>query len=75
MQVCTLLQTGNHAGTPTLSFITGRMPFLPPNRQRQSTEGKKIWKKTLQIMGNASGCFCATVAQMIKEISLNSLRM
>ena len=28
MQVCTLLQTDNHA-----------TPFLPPNQQRQSTEG------------------------------------
>jgi len=40
MQVCTLLQTDNHASTPT-QFFTGRMPFLPPNQQRQSTEGKK----------------------------------
>ena len=38
MQVCTLLQTDNHASTPRLSFFTGRMPFLPPNQQRQSTE-------------------------------------
>ena len=29
MQVC----------TPPLSFFTGRMPFLLPNQQRQSTEG------------------------------------
>jgi len=39
MQVCTSLQTDNHASTPLLSFFTGRMPFLPPNQQRQSTEG------------------------------------
>jgi len=39
MQVCTSLQTNNHASTPPLSFFTGRMPFLPPNQQRQSTEG------------------------------------
>jgi len=39
MQICTLLQTYNHASTPPLSFFTGRMPFLPPNQQRQSTEG------------------------------------
>jgi len=39
MQVCTSLQTDNHASTRTLSFFTGRMPFLPPNQQRQSTEG------------------------------------
>jgi len=38
MQVCTSLQTDNHTSTPTQSF-TGRMPFLPPNQQRQSTEG------------------------------------
>ena len=24
---------------PTTLFFTGRMPFLPPNQQRQSTEG------------------------------------
>jgi len=24
------------------SFFTGRMPFLPPNQQRQSTEGNPI---------------------------------
>jgi len=40
MQVCTLLQTDNHASTPLLSFFTGRMPFLPPNQRCQSTEGK-----------------------------------
>jgi len=31
MQVCTSLQTDNHASTPPLSFFTGRMPFLSPN--------------------------------------------
>jgi len=36
------LQTDNHASTPPLSFFTGRMPFLPPNQQSQSTEGKKL---------------------------------
>jgi len=36
--ICTLLQTGNHASTSPLSF-TDRTPFLPPNQQRQSTEG------------------------------------
>ena len=27
---------------PTTQFFTGRMPFLPPNQQRQSTEGKNL---------------------------------
>jgi len=39
MQVCILLQTDNHASTSPLRFFTGRMPFLSPNQQRQSTEG------------------------------------
>ena len=39
MQVCTSLQTDNHASIPPLSFFTGRMPFLPPNQQCQSTDG------------------------------------
>jgi len=37
MQVCTSLQTTTP--TPITQFFTGRMPFLPPNQQRQSTEG------------------------------------
>jgi len=33
----------NDAPTPTTpKFFTGRMPFLPPNQQRQSTEGSYI---------------------------------
>ena len=40
MQVCTLLQTDNHASTSPLSFFTGWMLFLPPNQQHQSTEGQ-----------------------------------
>ena len=39
MHVYTSLQTDNHSSTPPLSFFTGRMPFLPLNQQRQSTEG------------------------------------
>jgi len=42
VQVCTSLQTDNHASTTPLGFFTGRMPFLPPNQQRQSTEGTII---------------------------------
>jgi len=54
MQVCISLQTDNHASTtPLQSFFTGRMPFLPPNQQHQSTEGKphgtKKWKKRKKV--------------------------
>jgi len=31
--------------SPPLSFFTGRMPFLPPNQQRQSTEGTSVDRK------------------------------
>jgi len=32
--------TSAHLHHPTI-FFTGRMPFLPPNQQRQSTEGNE----------------------------------
>ena len=38
MQVCISLQTDTPAPHCSVVF-TGRMPFLPPNQQRQSTEG------------------------------------
>jgi len=48
MHVCTSLQTDNHASTPPLTqFFTGWMPFLPPNQQRQSTEGKLLTEKSI----------------------------
>ena len=34
-------QTDNHTSIPPLSFFTGRLPFLPPNEQHQSTERQK----------------------------------
>jgi len=40
--ICTSLQTGNHISTSSL-ISTGRMLFLIPNKQCQSTEGKKTW--------------------------------
>jgi len=51
MQVCTSLQTDNHARQhPTTQFFTGRMPFLPPNQQCQSsTEGKDCLPMLLSI--------------------------
>ena len=52
MQVCTTLQTNNHTSTPPFSFFTGRMPFLPPNQQCQSTEGKQITSNRTQTIGS-----------------------
>ena len=36
--------TDNHVSTPPHNFFSGRMPFLPPNQQRQSTEGIVHWQ-------------------------------
>jgi len=41
LQVCTSLQTDNQASTPSLSCFTGRIPFLSPNQQHQSTDGNQ----------------------------------
>jgi len=40
IQVCTSLQTDNHASTPPL-FFTVRLPFLLPKQHRESTEGAR----------------------------------
>jgi len=40
MQVCTSLQTDNHASTPPLSFLQAACPSCRTNQQRQSTEGR-----------------------------------
>jgi len=37
--ICTSLQTDNHTSRHH-SVFAGWIPFLPPNQQRQSTEGK-----------------------------------
>ena len=50
MHVCTSIQTDNRASTPPLSFFTGRMPFLPPNQQRQSTEGIHVQLNVLNLL-------------------------
>ena len=43
---------------PTAQFFTGRMPFLPPNQQRQSTEGtsfRQCLAKKLQSVARVGG--------------------
>jgi len=49
MQVCTSLQTDNHASTRPLSFFTGRMPFLPPNQQHQALKTNCVRLESLKI--------------------------
>ena len=40
----------------TTQFFTGWMPFLPPNQQRQSTEGLRAHHSALQKWLNQSRC-------------------
>ena len=56
VQVCTSLQTDNHASTSpvTTQFFTGRMPFLSPNQQRQSTEGTNMSHDDDDFIGMAA---------------------
>ena len=61
MQVCTSLQTDNHANTPPLKFFTGRMPFLPANQQRQSTEGKPAKHSTDDYTDSEQSAFLPSV--------------
>ena len=42
MQVCTPRFRQTTMPAPTTQFFTGRMPFLPPNQQRQRTEGTAL---------------------------------
>jgi len=60
MQVFISLQTDNHVSTPPLSFFTGRMPFLPPNQQRQSTV---VEKRPL------NGCSCNSSSRLLSTFS------
>jgi len=45
--ICTLLQTDNHASV--FQFFTGRMLFLMPNQQYQSTEYSKGKKERKSV--------------------------
>jgi len=39
-----LTPDGQPCQHPATQFFTGQMPFLPPNQQRQSTEGRVRFK-------------------------------
>ena len=48
--IWTSLQTNNHSSTSSLNFFTGRMLFLAPNQQCQSTEIKVFRKITRAVL-------------------------
>jgi len=45
----TKLQSNHHHRQINTERFTGRMPFLSPNQQRQSTEGKHLWRLLKQF--------------------------
>jgi len=40
---CAKLQSNHHRQQTNTQFFTGRLPFLPPNQQRQCTEVIRCW--------------------------------
>jgi len=50
-------------------FFTGRMPFLPPNQQRQSTEGKG---RHLQCMADTTERSVRGADAALRNITLNN---
>ena len=44
--ICTKLQSNRHLQQTNIQLFTGRMLFLSPNQQRQSTEGNIKWSIT-----------------------------
>jgi len=52
MQVCTSLQTDNHASTPPLSFLQARCPFCRP-----TNSVKALKAQDLESFGNLSARF------------------
>ena len=54
--------------TPHHSFFTGRMPFLPPNQQRQSTEALKHWH-SLSLAGRAANDSVINYWWLVKQHS------
>jgi len=44
MQICTSLQTDNHASTPPFSFFTGRMPSCHPTNSVKALKASKHGK-------------------------------
>ena len=53
MQVCTSLQTDNHASTPTLSFLQAGCPSCRPTNSVKALKGSPvIGKSLLKIVAN-----------------------
>jgi len=71
--ICTSLQADNHTNTSSLT-LTGRMLFLTPNQQCQSTEGVEMFFRDAAVMYIMVWCLSVTswsfvrLAEQIKLI-------
>ena len=62
MQVCTLLQTDNHASTPPLSFLQAGCPSCRPTNSVKALKAKNILQMTSNSE-NVSGFLCLEFQQ------------
>ena len=72
MQVCTLLQTDNHASTPPLSFLQARCSSCRP------TNSVRALKVYVMFDGNSlllSVCVCVRLLAMTREAKMKELEM
>jgi len=74
MQVCTSLQSEKPHQHFTTQFFTGRMPFLPPNQQRQSTEGTIHLANTAEcVVAVYSSQLYRTLLYIHSDLAVNKL--
>ena len=67
MQVCTSLQTDNHASTPPLSFLQAGCPSCLPTNSVKALKAKQSTKKekTASVQANKSACAYDTVFPLV----------
>jgi len=61
MQVCTSLQTDNHASTPPLSFLQAGCPSCRPTNSVKALKANIAHKAHKNIVSNALGAISAGV--------------
>jgi len=50
MQVCTVLQTDSHAGTPPLSFLQAGCPYCRPTNSVKALKAKVLYRFFLNYL-------------------------
>ena len=60
MQVCTLLQTDNHASTPPLSILQAGCPSCRPTNSVKALKAFCLSEPLMRISGRTGGVFIAT---------------